>query len=68
MKIHPEIKHLLKTYTACAFGMEAYKQYYTVKYIHLPDLLLDLQTARTDGNFDTVLKKYTNPILMIIDE
>ena len=53
---------------ACAFGMEACKQYYTVKYVRLPDLLLDLQAARMDGNFGTVLKKYTNPVLLIIDE
>ena len=32
-----------KTYLACVFGMEACKQYYTVKYVRLPDLLLDLQ-------------------------
>ena len=57
-----------KTYMACAFGMDACKQYYTVKYVRLPDLLLDLQSARVDGNFGTVLKKYTNPVLLIIDE
>ena len=26
-----------KTYMACAFGMEACKRYYTVKYVRLPD-------------------------------
>lgn len=57
-----------KTYMACAFGMEACKKYYTVKYVRLPDLLLDLQAARDDGTFKTVLKKYTNPLLLIIDE
>jgi DNA replication protein DnaC len=31
-----------KTYMASAFGMEACKQYYTVKYVRLPDLLMDL--------------------------
>lgn len=35
-----------KTYMACAFGMEACKHYYTVKYVRFPDLLLDLQAAR----------------------
>lgn len=53
---------------ACAFGMEACKKYYTVKYVRLPDLLLDLQSARDDGTFKTVLKKYTNPVLLILDE
>ena len=57
-----------KTYMACAFGMEACKRYYTVKYVRLPDLLLDLQAARMEGNFATILKKYTNPVLLIIDE
>jgi len=57
-----------KTYMACAFGMEACKKYYTVKYVRLPDLLLDLQAARDDGTFRTVLKKYTNPVLLILDE
>lgn len=57
-----------KTYMACAFGMEACKKYYTVKYVRLPDLLLDLKAARDDGTFKTVLKKYTNPILLILDE
>ena len=57
-----------KTYMACAFGMEACKKYYTVKYVRLPDLLLDLQAARDDGTFKAVLKKYTNPVLLILDE
>ena len=29
-----------KTYLACAFGMEACKRYYSVKYVRVPDLLL----------------------------
>lgn len=57
-----------KTYMACAFGMAACQKYYTVKYVRLPDLLLDLQAARESGNFQTVLKKYTNPLLLILDE
>lgn len=57
-----------KTYMACAFGMEACKQYYTVKYVRLPDLLLDLEAARNDGTFTKVLSKYTKPLLPIIDE
>ena len=57
-----------KSYMACAFGMEACKQYYTVKYVRLPDLLLDLEAARNEGNFLKVLSKYTKPLLLIIDE
>ena len=57
-----------KTYMACAFGMEVCKHFYTVKYVRLPDMLLELQTAREAGSFATVLKKYTKPTLLIIDE
>ena len=57
-----------KTYMACAFGMEACKQYYTVRYVRLPDMLLELQAAREEGNFPSILKKYTKPTLLIIDE
>lgn len=38
-----------KTYMACAFGMEACKQYYKTKYVRLPDLLIDLRMARNEG-------------------
>lgn len=57
-----------KTYMACAFGMEACKQYYTVKYVRLPELLLDLEVARNEGTFQKMLAKYTKPLLLIIDE
>ena len=55
-----------KSYLACAFGMEACKHYYTVRYIRVPDLLLELQSARDSGRFKEVLKKYTNPVLLIL--
>lgn len=57
-----------KTYMACAFGMEACKQYYKTKYVRLPDLLIELKIAREDGNYTKALKKYANPVLLIIDE
>ena len=57
-----------KTYMACAFGMEACKQYYRTKYVRLPDLLIDLQIAREEGNYLRTIKKYANPVLLIIDE
>ena len=59
---------ICKTYRACAFGMEACKHYYSVKYVRFPDLLIDLQEARDNGRFKDVLKKYTNPVLLILDE
>lgn len=57
-----------KTYMACAFGMEACKQRYKTKYVRLPDMLLELEMARTDGTYRKVQGKYANPVLLIIDE
>ncbi len=34
----------------------------------MPDMLLELQSAREDGTFVKVLAKYTKPVLLIIDE
>lgn len=57
-----------KTYMACAFGMEACKQSFTTKYVRLPDLLIDLEMARDNGNYKRVMATYANPVLLIIDE
>lgn len=48
--------------------MEACKQRFKTKYIRLPDLLLDLEIARTENNYRKVLTKYANPRLLILDE
>ena len=57
-----------KTYMTCAFGMEACKQYYNTRYVRLPDLLIDLEMARTDGTYRKVMAKYANPLVLILDE
>ena len=57
-----------KTYLACAFGMEALKQYFSVKFVRLPDMLLALETAREEKNYPKVLSKFIRPALLIIDE
>ena len=57
-----------KSYMACAFGMEACKHYYNTKYVRLPDLLLDLKTARDNGTYKKMMAKYSNPVLLILDE
>ena len=46
-----------KTYMACAFGMEACKQYFNTRYVRLPDLLIDLELARTDGTYKKVIDR-----------
>lgn len=57
-----------KSYLACAFGMEACKQYKTVKYIRLPDLLADLAIARGEGIYKKVMHQYRKVDLLILDE
>ena len=57
-----------KTYMACAFGMKACKQYFNTKYVRFHDLLIDLEAARTDGNYKKVMAKYANPVVLILDE
>ena len=57
-----------KSYMACAFGIEACKHYYTTKYVRLPDLLIDLKSARENNSYKRALAKYANPILLILDE
>ncbi len=57
-----------KTYMACAFGMEACKQYFNTRYVRLPDLLIDLEMARSDGSYKKAMSKYANPLVLILDE
>ena len=57
-----------KTYMACAFGMEACKQFYNTKYVRLPDLLMDLEVARSEKNYRKALSKFANPLVLILDE
>jgi DNA replication protein DnaC len=57
-----------KSYLACAFGMEACKKFYTVKYTRLPELLSDLAIARGSGTYKRVLQQYSKPSLLILDE
>ena len=57
-----------KTYLSCAFGMEACKQHYTTRYVRLPDLLIDLEYAKEEGNYKKIMAKYAKPTLLIIDE
>ena len=50
-------------------GVMTYSLYpYKTTYVRLPDMLLELDLARTDGTYKKVLAKYANPVLLIIDE
>jgi len=57
-----------KTYLANAFGMTASRNFYTVKYIRLPELLGELAIARGEGRYSKIMKLYKQVQLLIIDE
>lgn len=57
-----------KTYLACAFGLAACMHYYKVRFVRLPDLLIELMPLVGTDAFAKALKQYTNPRLLIIDE
>lgn len=57
-----------KTYLACALGIAAVRNYLTVKYIRLPELLVDLSIARGSGTIRKVMAQYKKYSLLIIDE
>ena len=47
-----------KTYLACALGMAAARRFYAVKYIRLPDLLVEFQIARGNGTIRKFMARY----------
>lgn len=57
-----------KTYFSCAFGIAACRNFYSVKYVRLPDLLNELAVARGEGIYQKVMKLYKQVSLLILDE
>lgn len=57
-----------KTYLSNAFGMAAARNFYTVKYVRIPDLLGELAIARGEGTYRKVIKAYKQVKLLILDE
>ena len=57
-----------KTYLSNAFGIAANRDFLTVKYIRLPELLTELAMARAEGNYRKILKQYRHVSLLILDE
>ena len=57
-----------KTYVASALGMTANREFMTVKYIRLPELMGELAIARAEGTYRKVFKAYRQINLLIIDE
>ena len=57
-----------KTYLSNALGIAACRQFYTVKYIRLPDLMNELAVARGEGIYKKVMNQYKKVSLLILDE
>ncbi len=57
-----------KTYLACALGMAAVRNFFTVRYVRLPDLLAELSIARGNGTYRKMIGQYKMPALLILDE
>ena len=57
-----------KTYLACALGMAAARQFLSVKYIRLHDLLVEFSIARGNGTIRKLMAQYKKFALLIIDE
>lgn len=57
-----------KTYVANALGMTANRNFYSVRYVRLPDLLGELAIARAEQKYRQVIKTYKTVSLLILDE
>lgn len=57
-----------KSYLSCAFGISACQKFYTVKYIRLPDLMVEMAVARAEGTYKKIMKQYHKIDLLILDE
>ena len=57
-----------KTYLATAFGITASRNFYSVRYARLPELLAELALARAEGTYRKAIKQYKQVKLLILDE
>ncbi|NLK36326.1 MAG: ATP-binding protein [Gracilibacteraceae bacterium] len=57
-----------KTYLICAFGNSACRKGYTVKYFRIPELLLEIQEAKSNGQYSKFMKGLQNTRLLILDD
>lgn len=57
-----------KTYLANAFGTTASRNFYSVRYVRLPELLAELAVARAEGIYGKTMKQYKQVKLLILDE
>lgn len=57
-----------KSHLAAALALEAIQAGYTAYFVSTNHLVDDLRSAQNNNKLDTVMKKYTRPKLLVIDE
>lgn len=57
-----------KSYIACAFGNAACRRGYTVKYFRIPELLLEIQDAKSENRYAKFMAGLQNIKLLILDD
>lgn len=57
-----------KSYLACALGQKACREGYSVEYHRAPRLFPELQLAKGDGRYETILRRLSKTDLMILDD
>ena len=57
-----------KTWLSNAFGITACRNFQSVRYARLPELLMELAIARADGSYSKVIAHYRKVRLLILDE
>ena len=57
-----------KTYLACALGMTASRSFYSVPYIRLQGLVVEISVARANETYRNFMKKLKKEKLLILDE
>ena len=57
-----------KTYLSCAFGNNACRQGYTVKYFRIPELLLEMEYAKSENRYGKFMVGLQKVKLLILDD
>jgi DNA replication protein DnaC len=57
-----------KTYMGCAFGNAACRNFFTARYVRLPDLLVEIMASRLEGTYRALMSRLKKTNLLIIDE
>jgi DNA replication protein DnaC len=57
-----------KSFLACAFGNNACRHGYSVKYYRMPELLLEIQDAKNENRYSRFMSQLQNIKLLILDD